>query len=218
MAGPKSRLAESRISPNGLFCLVFRSSSPSESGTWSEEPDLDNGFRATALRGMAVLPGGAARRRDAGADCIWLSYSTDVLRGTAVFGREEPEAHELLGFVTECMSDAAWVNAVAILTVVSLTSHFSGFGGEVMILGPPGRDKRACSRCLILAKRASAGSFSSSSSFVDVLWGLTGDVGFVGDRGPRVGALHRKTSGRGYLYIYLDRTRIDKVLGSGVED
>ena len=33
------------------------------------------------------------------------------------------------------------MNAVAILTDVSLTLHFSGFGGEVMSLGPPGCDK-----------------------------------------------------------------------------
>ena len=30
------------------------------------------------------------------------------------------------------------MNAVAILTDVSLTLHFSGFGGEVMTLEPPG--------------------------------------------------------------------------------
>lgn len=89
------------------------------------------------------------------------------------------------------MSDAAWVNAVAILTVVSFTLHFSGFGGEVMTFGPPGRE-RTCSRCLMRAKRANAGSFSSSSSFVNVLWGFTGDKGFVGDREPGVGALNRK--------------------------
>lgn len=87
------------------------------------------------------------------------------------------------------MSDAACVNAVAILTVVSFTFHLSGFGGEVMTLGPPGREERACSRCLMRAKRASAGSFSSSSSFVYVLLGLAGDEGFEGDREPRLGAL-----------------------------
>jgi hypothetical protein len=113
-----------------------------------------------------------------------------VLRGTLGFGRVEPEAQELLGLVTECMSDAAWVNAVAILTVVSFTLHFSGLGGEVMILGPPERETRACSRCLIRAKRANAGSFSSSSSFVDVLWVLTEDEGFVGDR---MDGLNRQT-------------------------
>ena len=73
------------------------------------------------------------------------------------------------------------MNAVAILTVVSFTLHFSGLGGEVMILGPPGRVERACSRCLIRAKRANAGSFSSSSSLVDMIEGRTGDEGFVGD-------------------------------------
>lgn len=35
------------------------------------------------------------------------------------------------------MSVAAWLNAVAILTDVSLTLHLSGFGGEEMTLGPP---------------------------------------------------------------------------------
>ena len=56
------------------------------------------------------------------------------------------------------------MNAVAILTDVSLTLHFSGFGGEVMILGAPGCDTKfeAESRCLRRAKRANAGSFSSS--------------------------------------------------------
>ena len=34
---------------------------------------------------------------------------------------------------------AAWWKAVATLTEVSLSAHFSGFGGEVIILGPPGR-------------------------------------------------------------------------------
>jgi hypothetical protein len=125
-----------------------------------------------------------------------------VLRGTVGFGRDEPEAQELLGLVTECMSDAACVNAVAILTVVSFTLHFSGFGGEEMTLGPPGRERRACSRCLIRAKRANAGSFSSSSSFVYVLRDSTVDKGFVGDREPAVDALDRKTSG-GACYLFI---------------
>jgi hypothetical protein len=67
------------------------------------------------------------------------------------FGREEPEAQELLGLVADCMSDAACVNAVAMLTVVSLTLHLSGLGGDVMTLGPPGREGRTCSRCLMRA-------------------------------------------------------------------
>jgi len=64
------------------------------------------------------------------------------------------------------MSVAAWVNAVAMLTDVSLTLHFSGLGGEVMILGAPGYDAefKVDSRCFRRAKRANAGSFSFSSS------------------------------------------------------
>ena len=77
------------------------------------------------------------------------------------------------------------MKAVAMLTEVSLTDHFSGLGGEVMILGPPGRDATvsADSRCLRRAKRTRAGSFSSSSAW------RVGDVGFGGDREPRAGAL-----------------------------
>jgi hypothetical protein len=73
------------------------------------------------------------------------------------------------------------VKAVAMLTEVSLTDHFSGLGGEVMVLGPPGRD--ADSRCLRRAKRTRAGSFSSSSAW------RVGDVGYGGDREPRAGGL-----------------------------
>jgi hypothetical protein len=67
------------------------------------------------------------------------------------------------------------VNAVAILTVVSFTLHFSGFGGEVMTFGPPGREERTCSRCFMRAKRAKAGSFSLSSSFVYEMLCFGGD-------------------------------------------
>lgn len=61
------------------------------------------------------------------------------------------------------------------LTEVSLTLHFSGFGAVVIVFGPPGRD---WSRCLSLAKRAKAGSSVLLSSRED----------FGGDLLPR-GAL-----------------------------
>lgn len=71
-------------------------------------------------------------------DWVSFSYSTEVLRGTLGLGRE-PEAHELFGLLVGCMSLTACWNAVAMLTDVSLTLHFSGCGGEVMVFGPPGR-------------------------------------------------------------------------------
>ena len=59
---------------------------------------------------------------------------------------------------------AAWLKAEAMLTEVSLTTQPVGLGGEVKVLGAPGREEVfvfvAASRCLRRAKRASAGSFS----------------------------------------------------------
>jgi hypothetical protein len=106
-----------------------------------------SGLRPVVERGGACLEGGMGSRRDMVA---WasLSYSTEVLRGTDGFGRDEPEAHELLGLWAGCMSLAACVNAVAIWTEVSFTLHRSGLGGDVIVFGPPGRDaKVSCSRC-----------------------------------------------------------------------
>jgi hypothetical protein len=57
---------------------------------------------------------------------------------------------------------AIW-RALARLTEVSLTDHRSGFGGAVMILGPPGRLAMA-SRCLIFANLARAEACSSSGA------------------------------------------------------
>ena len=82
---------------------------------------------------------------------------------------------------------AAWLKAVAMFTEVSLTLHFSGLGGDVMIFGPPGRTG-AVSRCFRRANRTSAGSFSCSSPSFSCAWDLflsrEGDVGFGGDREP----------------------------------
>jgi hypothetical protein len=71
---------------------------------------------------------------------------------------------------------------VATLTEVSLTLHLSGLcGGEVMVLGPPGRfASSACSLCFILANLARAESLSSLARAEEDL----GD-----DREPNAGAL-----------------------------
>lgn len=82
------------------------------------------------------------------------------------FGRDEPEAHESLGLLGIMVVAAARVKAVATLTEVSLDAHLSltGFGGDVMVLGPPGRELRDdCSRCFIRAYLVSADASSSSS-------------------------------------------------------
>ena len=76
------------------------------------------------------------------------------------------------------------MNAVAMLTEVSFTLHFSGLGGDVMTFGAPGLWSCTASRCFRRAKRNNAGSFSSSSSRV-----LDGDEGFGGDLEPSAGAL-----------------------------
>lgn len=79
------------------------------------------------------------------------------------------------------------MNAVAILTEVSLTLHFSGLGGEVIIFEPPGRSVKslvvaAAACCFARAKRDKADSFSFSSCC-----SIAGDFG--GDLEPRAGAL-----------------------------
>lgn len=103
----------------------------------------------------------------------------------------DDEAHELLGLYVGAILPpelAACVNAVAMLTVVSLTFHLVGLGGEVMTLGPPGREAcNAASRCFWRANRASAGSLVFPSSGYG---SRVGDEGFGGD--PR-GALERKS-------------------------
>lgn len=63
---------------------------------------------------------------------------------------------------------------------MSLTLHFSGWGGEAIVFGPPGLEEN-CSRSLSRAKRARAG-WSKSSVIED-------GGGFGGDLVPRVGAL-----------------------------
>jgi hypothetical protein len=94
---------------------------------------------AAETRAFARRLGGGARRRIP-VDCDCCSYSTDVLRCTVLVVRE-PEAHESFGVICGMsgMVETAWWNAVAILTEVSLTLHFSGCGGEEIIFGPPGR-------------------------------------------------------------------------------
>lgn len=72
-----------------------------------------SGLRPVADRGGPFLDGGTGSRREIMA---WASrsYSTDVLRGMEVFGRDElEEAHALVGLWEGCIS-AAWMNAVAI--------------------------------------------------------------------------------------------------------
>lgn len=176
----------------GLFPRPFAaavadvSSSPSESGTSRTEAFFDKGFRDMGGRERRL--GGGARRRGT---VVWVSfsYSTDVLRGTTGLGLVTPEAQAVLGFVAGSMLffAAIW-SALAILTEVSLTDHLSGFGGDVMIFGPPGRDAKA-SRCLILANLANAEVLSSSSlsSRED-----KDGCGRGGERVSRVGALGRK--------------------------
>lgn len=154
MAVCRARFAAPATCSNGLFPRPFAlGRSSSESGTCSEVSAFDRGF----LEGFEFEFGGreptllfgAARRREV-VDCTCDSYSTDVLRGTTV--RDEVEAHDVFGVVCAgSISLAACVKAVAMLTEVSFTLHFSGLGGEVKVFGPPGREERllmeACSRC-----------------------------------------------------------------------
>lgn len=179
--GPKARLVISTTCSNGLLprsglaVAVAMSSSPSESGTCRTDTCFESGFREAA---PLLLEGGGARRLGGGAkrrllvDWVSFSYSTDVLRGTVVVFVvvvvREPEAHAELGSVTGCcigsMSSAARVNAFAMLTVVSLTLHFSGLGGEAG--APPPRDELGLLRssCLRRAYRTRAGPSSCCSS------------------------------------------------------
>ena len=104
----------------------------------------------------------------------------------------DDEAHEWLGLKVGAISLpelAACVNAVAMLTVVSLTFHLVGLGGEVMTLGPPGRvASNAASRCFWRANRARAGSLLFPSS------GCGSRVGEEGFGGDLRGALGEKVS------------------------
>jgi hypothetical protein len=90
-------LAASRIDSKGLLPRPFwgaGSSSPSESGTKRAELVLESGLidRELLFRDDEdIRLGGAASRRVL-LDCCSFSYSTEVLRGTAVFDRFEPEA------------------------------------------------------------------------------------------------------------------------------
>ena len=84
-------------------------------------------------------------------DCVSFSYSTEVLRGTMGCFRI-PEAHASLGFMLVLLAlalllfaalvsrevEAAWLNALTMLTDVSRTLHFSG--GGLMAVGPTVRD------------------------------------------------------------------------------
>lgn len=182
---------------NGLLPRTFLSCSPSESGT-RREGGFDAGLRPVALTGgrESLLGGGASLRFEEAGGGALLSYSTDVLRGTGAGRDEDEDAQEPLWSEGALMSVvAAWMNAVAMFTEVSLTLHFSGLGGEVMILGPPGREVRSVlvSRCLRRANRTSAGSFSFWSTSCSCACGLVlsreGDVGLGGDREPKAGAL-----------------------------
>ena len=77
-------------------------------------------------RWVRRLGGGARRRLEV--EWVSFSYSTEVLRGTLRLVWE-PDAQALFGLpgAMSCEVVAAWLNAAAMLTEVSLTAHFSGW-------------------------------------------------------------------------------------------